>query len=85
MSHPHGSNPANALLGQLMKRDASGETLRELIQQLATSGREVETSLNQPRTAEEQDALLQLEEAIRQGDTVLQRIWVKYHNRPVVL
>jgi hypothetical protein len=59
--------------------------LRELIEQLSTSGRQVEVSLDQPHTAAEQDVLQHLAEAIRLGDTVLQRIWVKNHKRPVVL
>jgi uncharacterized protein YifE (UPF0438 family) len=85
MSIPHESNPANALLGQILKQDSSGEALRQLLAQLTTSSKEVETSLDQPHTAEEQDVLLRLEDAIRLGDTVLQRLWVKYHKRPVVL
>jgi uncharacterized protein YifE (UPF0438 family) len=85
MSSAHEANPANALLAQILKQDKSGAMLRELLDQLSTSGKEIEASLDQPRTAEEQDVLLQLEEAVRSGDSVLQNIWVKYHKRPVVL
>jgi molybdopterin converting factor small subunit len=85
MSMPHELNPANGLLNQVLKQDTSGEALRELIDQLATSGKQVEVSLDQPHTAAEQDVLQQLAEAIRLGDTALQRLWVKTHKRPVVL
>jgi uncharacterized protein YifE (UPF0438 family) len=85
MSMPDASNPSNALLGQILKQDSSGAALKELLDQLTTSSKEVETSLDQPHTAAEQDTLLRLEEAIRLGDSVLQRLWVKYHKRPVVL
>jgi uncharacterized protein YifE (UPF0438 family) len=85
MSIPRESNPANVLLGQILKQDSSGAALRELLDQLTTSSKEVETSLDQPHTATEQDVLLRLDEAIRLGDSVLQRLWVKYHQRPVVL
>jgi molybdopterin converting factor small subunit len=85
MSIPHELNPANGLLNQILKNDSSGEALRELIEQLSTSGKQVEDSLDQPHTAAEQDVLQQLAEAIRLGDTVLQRLWTKLHKRPVVL
>jgi molybdopterin converting factor small subunit len=85
MSMPHEMNPANALLGQILKQDSSGTALRELLDQLATSDKEVEASLAQPHTAAEQEVLQQLADAIRLGDTVLQRLWVMRHKRPVVL
>jgi molybdopterin converting factor small subunit len=85
MSTSHEMNPANGALNQILKQDTTGEALRELIEQLTTSGRQVEVSLDQPHTAAEQDVLQQLAEAIRTGDTVLQRLWVKAHKRPVVL
>jgi Type III secretion system, cytoplasmic E component of needle len=85
MSMPHEMNPANALLGQILKQDSSGTALRELLDQLATSDKEVEASLDQPHTAAEQEVLQQLADAIRLGDTVLQRLWVMRHKRPVVL
>jgi uncharacterized protein YifE (UPF0438 family) len=85
MSMPHELNQANGLLSQVLKQDKSGEALRELLDQLSTSGKQVDISLDQPHTAAEQDVLQQVAEAIRLSDTVLQRIWVKNHKRPVVL
>jgi uncharacterized protein YifE (UPF0438 family) len=85
MTKAYETGPANVLLAQILKGDSSGEALRELIQQLETSSKEVEASLDQPHTAEEQDVLQQLAEAIRTCDSVLQRLWVKYHKRPVTL
>jgi hypothetical protein len=85
MSNKLGSSLTNPLLGQILKQDASGSALRELVDQLTTSSNEVDASLDQPHTAEEQDTLLRLGDAIRLGDSVIQNLWVKYHKRPVML
>lgn len=85
MSTTHEMNPANGVLNQILKQDNTGETLRELLDRLTTSGKQVEASLDQPHTAAEQDVLQRMADAIRLGDTVLQRLWVKYHKRPAVL
>lgn len=85
MSFPHESNPTEGLLGQILKKDTAGDALRELLSQFSMSAKQVEDSLDQPHTAAEQDILQQLADAIRLGDSTLQRLWVKYHKRPVVL
>jgi len=89
MSTSHEANRANVLsnqvLNQVLKQDRSGEVLRELIDQLQATATQVEASLDRPHTAEEQDVLQLLAEATRLGDTVLQRLWVKAHKRPVML
>ena len=85
MSMPHETKEAEGPLNQTLKQDPSGQMLRELIDQLMASGKQVDDSLDQPHTAEEQDVLQRLAESIRMGDTVLQRLWAKCHNRPAVL
>jgi Type III secretion system, cytoplasmic E component of needle len=85
MSMPHEPKEAEGPLNQTLKQDPSGQLLRELIDQLMASGKQVDDSLDQPHTAEEQDVLQRLADSIRMGDTVLQRLWAKCHNRPAVL
>jgi tRNA U34 5-carboxymethylaminomethyl modifying GTPase MnmE/TrmE len=85
MSAAHELKEAEGLLSQTLKQDMSGQMLRELVEQLTASVQQVEASLDQPHTAEEQDVLQRLAEAIRMCDTTLQRLWAKCHNRPAVL
>jgi molybdopterin converting factor small subunit len=85
MSTLRETTQAEELLTQRLKQDTNGQTLRELIEQLAASAKQVEESLDQPHTAEEQEILQHLAEAIRTGDAVLQRLWTQFHKRPVML
>jgi uncharacterized protein YifE (UPF0438 family) len=85
MSTSREMTEAEGLLTQSLKQDKTGETLLDLIKVLATTGKQVEHSLDQPHTAEEQEVLQHLAEAVRTGDTALQKLWTKFHKRPVVL
>lgn len=85
MSTARETKEAEGPLNQTLKKDMSGQMLRELVDQLSVSGKQVDDSLDQPHTAEEQDVLQRLADSIRMGDTVLQRLWAKCHNRPAVL
>jgi hypothetical protein len=85
MSQTHELKRVDGLLRQAIMDDTSGHVLIELADQLTAAARQVESSLDQPHTAEEQDALQQLADAIRTSDTVLQRLWTKVHNRPAPL
>jgi uncharacterized protein YifE (UPF0438 family) len=85
MSTSREMTEAEGLLTQRLKQDKTGETLLDLIKVLTTTGQQVEQSLDQPHTAEEQEVLQHLAEAVRTGDTALQKLWTKFHKRPVVL
>jgi hypothetical protein len=69
------------LLDDRLAKDPNGELLISLITHLEQSQAEIVAALDQPRPAEEQRLLQQLQQAINLSDSMLRDVWQQIHER----